>query len=62
MAKNRPNILLSHVVDILIFFKNKIFLSIFWLEIWWDVVKHSNTPFLQVWLGSWVLAEKWLEP
>jgi len=27
----------------------------FWLEIWWDVVRHPNTPFLQLWLGSWVL-------
>ena len=41
-------------MDFLIFFKNKIFLSIFWREIWWDVVKHPNTPFLQLWWGSWV--------
>jgi len=26
-------------VDILILFTNKFFLSKFWLEIWWDVVK-----------------------
>ena len=41
-------------MDILIFFKNKIFLSIFWLENWYDVLKHPNTPFLRVWWGSWV--------
>jgi len=35
-------------MNILIFFKNKIFLLIFWLEIWWDVVKHPNTPVLQL--------------
>jgi len=54
-------------VDILIFFKNKIFQSIFWLETWWDVAKHSDTPLLQLWGGSWVLtgrkvtwtAKKW---
>jgi len=38
-------------VDFLILFKNKIFLSIFRLEIWWDVVRHPNTPFLHVWWG-----------
>jgi len=43
-------------VDILIFSEIKYFLSIFWLESWWDVVKHPNTPFLQVWWGWWVLA------
>jgi len=30
-------------VDILIIFTNKIILSIFWLEIWWDVIKYPNT-------------------
>jgi len=50
-------------VDIWIFFNNKIFLSIFWLDIWWGVVRHSSTPLLQLWWDSWVLAaEKWLEP
>jgi len=43
-------------VDILILFPNKIFLSIFWFEIRWDVVKHQNTPSWQVWWGWWVLA------
>jgi len=38
-------------VDILIFFKNKIFLSIFWLDIWWDVARHSNTPGLSTLVG-----------
>jgi len=38
------------------FFTNKIFLSIFWLEIWWDVVNHRITPFVQV---SWVLAGRY---
>ena len=36
-------------MDILILFRNKNFLSIFRLEIWWDVVRHPNTPYLQVW-------------
>ena len=36
-------------MDILIFFKNKAFLSIFWLEIWWDVIGHPLTPVLQIW-------------
>jgi len=36
--------------------------SIFWLEICWDVVKHSKTPFLQLWWGSWIMTgRKWLE-
>ena len=48
MTKNKPKNLLSHPVDIVISFKNKIFPSIFWIAIWWDVVKHRNTPFLQV--------------
>jgi len=43
-------------VDILIFFNNKIFQSIFWLEMWWNVAEHPNATFLQVWWGSWVLA------
>jgi len=32
-------------VDFLIFLKNKIFLSIFWLKIWWDVVRLLNHLF-----------------
>jgi len=36
----------------LIFYKNKVFLSIFWLEIWWDIARHPNTPVLQLWWGS----------
>jgi len=55
MVKNRPRKLLGHLVDILILINNKNFLSIFWLEIWWDVARHPNTPFLQ---GSWVLASR----
>jgi len=43
-------------VDILIFFKNKIFQSMFGLEIWWNVEKHPIARFLQVWWGAWVLA------
>jgi len=39
-------------VDIVIFFPNKIILSNFWLQIWWDDVKHRNTPFQQVWGGG----------
>jgi len=37
------------------FIRKKFFLQIFWLESWWNVVKHPNTPFLQLWWGSWVL-------
>jgi len=54
MAKNRPKIWFSHLVDMLIFFESKIFLSIFWLENWLDVVKHSDTPVLQLWRGLWL--------
>jgi len=43
-------------VDILILFPNKLFLSIFLLEIWWDVAKHRKTCFLHVRWGWWVLA------
>jgi len=43
-------------VDILIVFTNIIFLSIFWLELWWDIVKHPDTHFVLVWWGWWVLA------
>jgi len=32
-----------------------IFLSIFWLEIWWDVVRQPKTPVLQLWHSWWVL-------
>jgi len=32
-------------VDIFILFNNKIYLSIFWLENWWDVVKHPKYNF-----------------
>jgi len=47
----------------LIFFTNKNLLSLFWLEIWWDVVKHPNTPFLQLGeVRGYRLTEKWLEP
>jgi len=35
-------------VNILIFFKYKIFRSIFRLEIWWDDVRHPYTPVLQL--------------
>jgi len=55
MAKNRLKKLFSHLVVIMIFFTNKIWLSIFRLEYWWDVVKSPNTPFLQVWWDWWVL-------
>jgi len=54
--KNRPRNLLGRVVAVFAFLMNKFFLSIFWLEIWWDVAKHPNTTFLQVWWGSLVLA------
>ena len=54
MTKNRPKNWLSHLVNFVIFFTNKIFLSIFWLEIWWDVVTHPNTSFLQLLWGLWV--------
>jgi len=50
-------------VHILIFFPNKIFLSTFWLEIWWDVANteiHLFCKFGGV-SGCW-LAEKWFEP
>jgi len=39
-------------VDIFILFPNKIFLWIFRLEIWWDVVRHPKTPFRQIWWGG----------
>jgi len=52
MAKKRLKNWLSHLGDFLIFFTNKIFLSMFWLEIWWDVVNHPNTPFLKLWWSS----------
>ena len=54
MAKNRPRKQLGHLVDFFVFHTNKIFLSIIWLEIWWDVVKHPNTIFRQLWWISWV--------
>jgi len=55
MAQHRLKIWLSHLADIFIFFKNEIFLSALWLEIWWDVVRHPYTPVLQLGWGSWVL-------
>jgi len=65
MAKNIAWKLLGHRVGILIFCPNKILLSKFWLEIWWEVVKHRNTPFPQVW-WDWCVPtgrySKWLEP
>jgi len=52
-------------VDILILFPNKIFLTIFWLKIWWDVAKHPNSLHLFCKFGEvggcW-LAQKWHEP
>jgi len=37
-------------------------LSIFCLEIWWDVVRHPSTPFCKLaGVGGRWLAEKWLE-
>jgi len=54
MAKNGAWKLLSHLVDILILFPNNILLSIFWLEICWDVVNYRKTPVWQVWWG-WFL-------
>jgi len=45
--------LLDHFVDFLIFFTNKIFLSIFCLEILWDGVRHPKTPFLKLWWVLW---------
>jgi len=61
MVKNRRKNYLGHLVDFLIFFKNKKFSSIFRLEIWWDIPKHQIAPVVQLrWVG-W-LAEKWLEP
>jgi len=45
-------------VDILISLTNKIFLSIFCLEISWDVVKH---PFCMLGrIGGCWLSEKWI--
>jgi len=55
MGKTTQNVH-GHLVDVLIFFKSKISLSIVKLEIWWDVAKHPNTPFRQIWWGWWVLA------
>ena len=52
MAKNRPKKWLCLLVD----FTNKIFQSIFWLEIWWDVVRHPIAPALRLWWGLLVLA------
>ena len=49
---------LGHLVDVLIFFANKFFLSLFWLEIWRDVARHPNTPVLRLWWGSWVLTSR----
>jgi len=54
MTKNRPKKLPCHLEHILIFCTNEIFLSIFWVQILWDVVKHANTPFLQLCWGSWL--------
>jgi len=49
--------------DNLISSRIKIFQSIYWLQIFWDVVKHPNTPFLRLWWAlGYQLAEKWLEP
>jgi len=41
-------------VDFLIFLKKNIFLWMFWLEIWWDVVRYLKTPVLQLRDVSWV--------
>jgi len=38
-------------VDFLIFFTNKNFLSIFWLEIWWDGVRHPKNAFSAALVG-----------
>ena len=53
-------------MDFCILFKKKIFLLIFWLEIWWDVVRFLREILINLFCkfgggGCW-LAEKWSAP